>query len=105
MMLAPAAIAASALPSVEPSSTTMISDCGSFSAWTLSISAAKPFASLKTGMTMEISYRLAIELVDGVATVSKIQFQAVLRELVPRRSLNRRQIMPQEIYQKIFPDH
>src|SRR5689334_5069314 len=105
MTLAPALSATSALPSVEPSSITMISACARSSARIFSITSPRTCASLKTGMTMETAQRLVMNLIDGVAAVAKTQPQAGFRKLIPQRRLGGIQIVGQIRRQKIFSDH
>src|SRR6266542_8316 len=46
-----------------------------------------------------------MELIDGVAAIAKIQCEAALRELTPRRGLSGCQIVRQEIHQEFLADH
>jgi hypothetical protein len=71
MTFAPAFIATSELPSVEPSSMTMISALASRNARILFSNSESLSASLKTGMIIEISQALAMELPNRIAAITK----------------------------------
>src|SRR3990170_3312628 len=101
---APAFTAISALPSVEPSSTTMISTSDKPKARTLPSSPGRFSASLKTGITIERSQALAIDLDNRVAVTAKQALKMAGCETVPDRKLCRRQIIAQESYQQLLSD-
>src|SRR5215467_6854541 len=98
---APAFIATSELPSVEPSSITMISELVSRNARIASNNSESLSASLKTGMIIEISHALTMELPNRIAPITKQACKMVGGKIGPQPLLGGVQIIVQESYEEL----